>query len=404
MPRISAGRGRARRHKEGVRFAQTGGKILHFGRRQGTFRRSRRQGRGGHGRVEQGHGRLQGGEPRQGQGNRAPVRRRAAGRRLRPLAQVRGGRGQGHRDAKVQPAVHQRPRSEAPGDARRIGRSYPLQLHRTEGGQGLPILQPRRQVHPLRRSRARHGGRLQRSLRLRRFAPLLRFLHDLHRVLHGQRPSLGPLAVRDHLHLHARFHRSWGGRPYPPADRAARADPRHAEHQPVASRRFRRDGGRLQERRGVPHHAQRHRLHPADRHRNVRLVRREGQQGRIHRHRVGGDPRADHRRHRIGDRTQRQGRRVPGGAGNSHGPRQHALPGALPEAVPGVPGERVARKHPDPLRGGVGGPRVASLQPRPDRHGELRSLRKRRRSLRALRLHPRERRQQGKIPRRVLQV
>ena len=85
-----------------------------------------------------------------------------------------------------------------------------------------------RQLHPLRRARARHGGGDERHGRAWRHHSLWRHLSRLHRLLPARDPALGADAVAGHLCDDARFDRAWRGRADASADRASGEPARHS--------------------------------------------------------------------------------------------------------------------------------------------------------------------------------
>ena len=100
----------------------------------------------------------------------------------------------------------------------------------------------RRQLHPLRRARARHGRRDERPRPLRRPHPVRRHVPRVHRLLPRRDPPLRADEAARHLRLDARFDRPRRGWPDAPAGRASGGTARHAEPAGVASGRWRRDG------------------------------------------------------------------------------------------------------------------------------------------------------------------
>ena len=118
--------------------------------------------------------------------------------------------------------------------------------------------QLRRQLHPLRRARARHGRGHERHGAARRHRPLRRHLPGLHRLLPPGHPPVGADGPAGHLRHDARLHRARRGRADAPARRAPGEPARHAEPQRLPPRRSDRDGGVLGAGAGCGQHA----LHP----------------------------------------------------------------------------------------------------------------------------------------------
>ena len=100
-------------------------------------------------------------------------------------------------------------------------------------------------LHPLRCARARDGGDLQRSVRVRRLHALLRHVLRVHRLLPGRRAHLRAVAAARAVHHDARLHWCGRGRSHAPARGAALAAAQHARRDGDPPRGRSRGGGRV---------------------------------------------------------------------------------------------------------------------------------------------------------------
>ena len=337
-PRRAAGRGRARAHQAEARLARVAGVP-------GAGRGAAGVPQGGGARREMGGGvaaapaGVCGGLSDRG-GPLEPLdERRAAGGLGRGAAAVRAGRsGRGHAG---------RVGEGHPGGVRTGGESCrwvggpgPVEQHLRPGRRRFPGGHPRRAEFPLRSARARHGGHRQRDGAARRTSPLhgdVPGLFRLHAAAHSPGGSDGDSG---RLHLHARQHRSGGGRSYPPA-RGARDGP--ADH-PGAARdpagRRDGDGGSLAGGAHAPrpHVSDPDPAEPADPGSHRGAARLGGGARSLHPRRgAGRESPSDPDRHGLrGAIGRRRAKDLTGERGD--GPRgEHAVLGAVRGAAAGLP-------------------------------------------------------------------
>ena len=128
---------------------------------------------------------------------------------------------------------------------RRLGGPHRLQRHAHQAAHDRCPGELRRQLHPLRRARARHGGGHERHGAARRHRALRRHVPGVHRLLPSRDPPLGDHGAAGRLRHDARLHRARRGRADAPAHRASGQPARHAEPQRVPPGRPDRDGGVL---------------------------------------------------------------------------------------------------------------------------------------------------------------
>ena len=131
---------------------------------------------------------------------------------------------------------------EAPADYprpdRRLGRPHRLRWHPDQAARDHQARRLRRQLHPLRRARARHGGGDERHGAAWRHRAVWRHIPRVHRLLPPVDPAVGADAAARDLCDDPRFDRSGRGRPDPSADRASGGAARHAQSQRHAPGRF----------------------------------------------------------------------------------------------------------------------------------------------------------------------
>mmetsp|Transcript_52255 Transcript_52255/g.111755 ORF Transcript_52255/g.111755 Transcript_52255/m.111755 type:complete len:358 (+) Transcript_52255:1374-2447(+) len=306
-------------------------------------------------------------------------------------------RRQGARHAPVVAAGAQQAGGGDPRLGRWLRRPHALQPHEVQGRARLPGLLAGGALHPLRRARARDGRALQRHVRLRHAAPILRHLPQLHRLRRGSGARLCPLPPRRNLHRHSRLHRAGRGRADAPAHRdaallASDAQPPH--HPP---RRRQRGCGGLHARARVAKDADSHRPLPPGLRQPAWLRRREGAPRRL---------RAPHRR---GAAVRGAAAGAGGlGLGGANSPRRCAPARAAPrpprvDAVLGalrraadvlqagpLPAWRSRARH-----GGAHRRRLVQVRAPSHRHAHLRRLGARQGRAETLRLHHRHGRHQG---------
>ena len=166
------------------------------------------------------------------------LRRQAA--RRPALADVQR-RERQRRDARRRRHRDERDRQSAAGTRRRFGRPRSVDEDLPQGLRRVPARHVRRTQRPLRRARARDGGR--RSTAWRLHGGLLPFCATFFNFLDYCKPALRLAAlnkIRVHLRLHPRLGVLGRRRPDAPTDRAARDAARDAQrHRPAAGRRAR---------------------------------------------------------------------------------------------------------------------------------------------------------------------
>mmetsp|Transcript_7775 Transcript_7775/g.16513 ORF Transcript_7775/g.16513 Transcript_7775/m.16513 type:complete len:257 (+) Transcript_7775:494-1264(+) len=247
---------------------------------------------------------------------------------------------------------------------------------------------------------------MQRDVRLRRAPPVLRDLPPVRRVRPRRHEVLGSLPLRSPLHHDARLHRPGRGRADPPAGRDAREPPVHAEHERLPRGGRERDGGGVPDRDGQRPHADGRVLHEGDGQSARALVQDQGHEGRVRRppRGGGGGSRPGHRRDRLRGRSvRRRGQGAGVGALDPDARRVHAVSGGLPRAGRGVQGVGPAGERPDTFRRGEQRVRVAPLQPRADRHDQVRDVGTGERAVREVWLREGQHRIEGAGARGVLQ-
>ena len=247
----------------------------------------------------------------------------------------------------------------------------------------------------LRRARARHGRDRQRPLPARPEGVRLDLLQllGLHEGRHAARVDHAPALD---LRVHARLDRTGGGRPDPPARRAAGAPARHPEPLRRAPGRGQRDGAGLALRHRADGGARVARVQPPGP-AGVEPGRRAGGRHPSRRLRAarvlqGSRARPDPDRHRLRGAPLHGGGRRARGRRDRHAGGVDALLGPLRGAGPGLHRQRPAALG---ARAGVGrgggDARLGALDRggrRADRDAQLRGFGAPAGPVRALRLHP----------------